>query len=91
MVAALPPDRFLTQLHKMFERTKAAGAVTLTTKRSAFEGMVERLGATGRFFFSLSLALTHAHLSPFPSLRQHEEQAVPQAGRGEGMGERVWE
>jgi len=40
MVSALPPDRFLTQLHKMFERTKGAGAVTLTTKRSAcFEMM----------------------------------------------------
>jgi len=36
MVAALPPDRFLTQLHKMFERTKSGGAVTLTTKRSEF-------------------------------------------------------
>jgi hypothetical protein len=69
MVAALPPDRFLTQLHKMFERTKAAGAVTLTTKRSAFEGMVERLGATGRFFF-LSLACAHARAPLSLSLAQ---------------------
>ena len=34
MPPPLPPDRFLTELHKMFEAAKAGGSVSLTTKRS---------------------------------------------------------
>lgn len=45
MPAASSPDSFLTELHKMFERTKAKGAISLTTKRSKKEkgedGMID--------------------------------------------------
>jgi hypothetical protein len=79
MVAALPPDRFLTALHKMFERTKAKGAVTLTTKRSAFLFL---------FVARHRRRKAHAHLSTHALVQlntsnskhsQHEEQTGPQA------------
>ena len=60
MVAALPPDRFLTQLHKMFERTKASGAVTLTTKRSELKLMGEK-NRSGALSLSLSHIPSRAH------------------------------
>ena len=37
MPAASKPDSFLTELHKMFERTKAKGSISLTTSRSKIE------------------------------------------------------
>lgn len=38
MPPAVKPDSFLTELHKMFERTKAKGSISLTTSRSTIEG-----------------------------------------------------
>lgn len=38
MPPAVKPDNFLTELHKMYERTKAKGSISLTTSRSKIEG-----------------------------------------------------
>lgn len=68
MPPALPVDRFLTELHKMFERTKGAGAVTLTTKRSEWRG-----GEGGR----RSARHPRAHALPMP----HSANLKPRKSR----------
>jgi len=79
MPAPLDRDKFLTELHKMFERTKEKGAVSLTTKRSAFmNGWNELENDRRRFFFlhSTSTSTSTSYLLSKFQFRTRNKQAT---------------
>lgn len=69
MPPPLPTDRFLTELHKMFEGAKAGGSVSLTTKRSEW-GWCGRRGG-GR----TPLTHTRTHLCCMRGVRESRAAA----------------
>ena len=96
MPAPLTPGSFLTELHKMFERTKAKGAISLTTSRSKKERVdwvcdrpfldLDRSPGKTPFFLS-RLHETNPendHTPTFHSQPQEQEHAKSRPGESKG-------